>query len=180
LISEPARDSEPVRDRKREAFSAKPEIIVHPLLRDLKNEDFSARLEAKDSEPVKALVMPLVSEAVREDLNSELCPATPEPRFQVAVRWVEQERGLELQVNCPEFTLATMLAIVNMIEAASVLRMELFLTMLEAKVSEPLSDLKIEDFSAKVDAKVSEPLSDLKIEDFSAKVDAKVSEPLRL
>ena len=163
MISEPARDSEPVRDRKREAFSAKPEIIVHPLLRDLKNEDFSARLEAKDSEPVKALVMPLVSEAVREseplrDLNSELCPATPEPRFQVAVRWVEQERGLELQVNCPEFTLATMLAIVNMIEAASVLRMELFLTMLEAKVSEPLSDLKIEDFSAKVDAKVSEPL----------------------
>jgi len=128
---------------------------------------------------------PLVSEAVRESvpvraLNRELFPAIPEPIFQVAVRGVEQERGLELQVNCPEFTLATMLPIAKAIEAASVLKKKFFSTRLEAKVSEPLSDLKIEIFLAKVEARVSEPLSDLKIEDFSAKVDAKVSEPLRL
>jgi len=109
------------------------------------------------------LVIPLVSDAVREseplrDLNSELRPATPEPRFQVAVRWVEQERGLELQVNCPEFTLATMLPIVNVIEAASPLKIEVFSTKLETELSEPLSDLNIEVILAKAEAEVSDPL----------------------
>ncbi|HEX9196498.1 MAG TPA: hypothetical protein VF906_01765 [Candidatus Bathyarchaeia archaeon] len=104
--------------------------MVHAPLRDLNREDFSAKPEAKDNEPVR-------------DLTSELRPATPEPRFQVAVRGVEQERGLELQVNCPEFTLATMLPIVNVIEAASALKIEVFSTKLETELSEPLSDLKI-------------------------------------
>ena len=56
--------------------------------------------------------------------------------FQVAVRVVEQERGLELQVNSPESTLTTMLPIVNVIEAARVLKIEDFSARLEAKVSE--------------------------------------------
>jgi len=44
---------------------------------------------------------------------------------QVAVRVVEQERGLELQIICPEFTLATMLPIVTVIEAAADLKTEI-------------------------------------------------------
>jgi hypothetical protein len=40
---------------------------------------------------------------------------------QAAVRVVEQERGLELQVSCPESTLATILPIVIEIESATVL-----------------------------------------------------------
>src|SRR6266581_4654624 len=104
-----AEDSAPVRDLNSELFSARPEAKDSEPVRDLKSEDLSTKLEAEDSEPLNALVIPLVSEAVREseplrDLNSELRPVTPEPRFQVAVRGVEQERGLELQVNCPEFT----------------------------------------------------------------------------
>jgi len=75
-------------------------------------------------------------------LNSELFSAKAEVVVRVAVLVVEQERGLELQVNCPEFTLATMLPIVIVIEAAMVLKIEVFSTKLEAEFSEPLSDLK--------------------------------------
>ncbi len=75
-------------------------------------------------------------------MNSELFSAKAEVVVRVAVLVVEQERGLELQVNCPEFTLATMLPIVIVIEAAMVLKIEVFSTKLEAEFSEPLSDLK--------------------------------------
>ena len=52
---------------------------------DLDSELFSTKPEAKDSEPVKALARPLVSEAVRDreldrDLNSELFSAKPEAK----------------------------------------------------------------------------------------------------
>jgi len=77
---------------------------------------------------------------------------------QVAVRVVEQERGLELQVNFPEFTLATMLPIVSVIEAAMVLKIEVFSTKLEAELSEPLSDLNIAVILAKVEAEVNDPV----------------------
>jgi len=153
----------PLRDLRTEVLSEKPEAEDSEPVRDLKSEDLSAKLEAKDSEPLKALVIPLVSEAVRESeplrgLNSELRLATPELRFQVAVRGVEQERGLELQVNCPEFTLATMLPIVSVIEAASALKIEVFSTKLETELSEPLSDLNIEVILAKAETEVSDPL----------------------
>jgi hypothetical protein len=59
LISEPARPNEPVRDLKREDFSARPEAMVNAPLRDLKSEDLSARLEAEPREPVKAMARPL-------------------------------------------------------------------------------------------------------------------------
>jgi hypothetical protein len=71
---------------------------------------------------------------------------------------VEQERGLELQVNCPEFTLATMLPIVSVIEAAMALKIEIFSAKLETELSEPLSDLSIEVILAKAEAEVSDPL----------------------
>ena len=77
---------------------------------------------------------------------------------QVAVRVVEQERGLELQVNFPEFTLATMLPIVSVIEAAMVLKIEVFSKKLEAELSEPLSDLNIAIILAKVEAEVNDPV----------------------
>jgi len=77
---------------------------------------------------------------------------------QVAVRVVEQERGLALQVNFPEFTLATMLPIVNVIEAANALKIEVFSTKLETELSEPLSDLNIEVILAKAETEVSDPL----------------------
>ena len=61
----------------------------------------------------------------------------------VTVRVVEQEWGLELQVNCPEFTLATMLPIVKAIEAANVLKSENFSARLEAKPTEAVIVLPI-------------------------------------
>jgi len=97
---------------------------------------------------------------------------------QVAVRVVEQERGLELHVNFPEFTLATMLPIVIVIVAASVLKIELFSTRFKARDRELLSNLKIDVFSPRVDASVREPLRDLNSEVFSAKLEAELSDPL--
>ena len=70
----------------------------------------------------------------------------------VAVLVVEQERGLELQVSCPESTLATILPITIEMESARVLKMEFFSVGEEARVSELLSDLKIELCSTKDDA----------------------------
>ena len=63
-----------------------------------------------------------------------------------------------MQVNCPEFTLATMLPIVSVIEAAIALKIEAFSTKLETELSEPLSDLNIEVILAKAEAGVSDPL----------------------
>jgi len=81
--------------------------------------------------------------------------------FQVAVRVVEQERGLELHVNFPEFTLATMLPIVIVIVAASALKIELFSARLEARVSELLRDLKKDVFSTRLEAGPSESVRTL-------------------
>jgi|SRR5215467_3365315 len=101
----------------------------------------------RDNEPAK-------------DLNSELCSERPDAKVQVTVRVVEQERGLELQINAPESTLATTLAPVNANEAARA--------------------LKIEDFSAKLDAIVHELLKDLKREVCSTNPEATVREAVRL
>ncbi len=51
--------------------------------KDLKNEDFSAKLEAEPSEPVKDLTKPLASEPARlneavMDLKSELFSTIPD------------------------------------------------------------------------------------------------------
>jgi len=75
-----------------------------------------------------------------------------EPVIQVAVRVVEQERGLELQINSPESTFATMLPIVMVIAAANVLNMEFLSAKLEAAVRELLSNLNIEVFSTRIEA----------------------------
>ena len=95
---------------------------------------------------------------------------------QARVRVVEHERGLELQVNCPEFTLATMLPIVNASDAAKVLKIEDFSRRLEARVSEPVRDLKRAVCSTKVATAVIEPLRDLNIEDFSVRTEATARE----
>jgi hypothetical protein len=92
------------------------------------------------------------------DLRSELLSAKAEVVVRVAVRVVEQERGLELQVNCPEFTLATMLPIVTAIEAAMTLKIEDLSTKLETELNEPVSNLNIEVILAKAEAEVTDPL----------------------
>jgi hypothetical protein len=51
-----------------------------------------------------------------------------------------------------------MLPIVNVIEAAMALKIEVFSAKLEAELSEPLSDLNIEVILARVEAEVSDPL----------------------
>ena len=61
------------------------------LVRDLKNEVFSTRLEADPSEPVKTLARPLVSEIARDsepvkDLNSEIFWAKTEDEPSEAVK----------------------------------------------------------------------------------------------
>src|SRR5438445_472367 len=145
LIPEPARDTEPDRDLNRELFSTKPEATVNAPDRDLNSEDLSTKPEDRDREPGR-------------DLKWEAFSAKPEATVQVAVSVVEQERGLELQVNCPEFTLAIMLPIVNVIEAASNLKIEVFSTRLETELSEPLSDLNIEVILAKAEIEFSDPL----------------------
>ncbi len=79
----------------------------------------------------------------------------------VALREVEQERGLELQITFPESTLATMLPIVIAIDPANVLKIEFFAAKVEGSVSEPVRDLKNDLFSARLDAKENESLRDL-------------------
>ena len=66
-----------------------------------------------------------------------------EPIVQVAVSVVEQERGLELQINFPESTFATMLPIVSVIEAAMVLKIEVFSALEDANWILAESDLKM-------------------------------------
>jgi len=85
-------------------------------------------------------------------LKNEDVRAGAEPVIQVAVRVVEQERGLELQINFPESTFATMLPIVMVIAAANVLNMEFLSAKLEAAVRELLSNLNIEVFSTRIEA----------------------------
>src|SRR5205809_541727 len=63
-----------------------------------------------------------------------------------------------------------MLPIVNVIEAARVLKMEFFSEKLEAVCNEALRDLKIESRCARLEAIVTEPARDLKIEVFSTKL----------
>jgi len=50
-----------------------------------------------------------------------------------------------------------MLPIVNAIEAAMALKIEVFSTKLETELSEPLSDLNTDVILAKAEAKVSDP-----------------------
>src|SRR5262245_26022403 len=132
-------------------FSRRPlvweDARTHEPLSDLSTEDCLTRPEDNIHEPLS-------------DLKREVCSTIAEPVVQVAVRLVEQERGLELQVNSPESTSATMLPITNAIEAANV--------------------LKIEDLSAKPAAEVSEALSDLKRDVCSTKTEAMLSVRVRL
>src|SRR6266702_1174274 len=97
-------------------------------------------------------------------LKIEDSSASPEATVQVAVRVVEQERGLELQVSPPEFTLATMLPVANVIETAIPLKIEALLAKPEPTVQVALIDLNREDFSTKPEVTVNEPLRDLKRE----------------
>ena len=113
-------------------------------------------------------------------MNSEFLAARPDVIVQVAVGFVEQERGLELQINFPESTLATMLPIVIVIEAMIVLEREANREKPETEVSKPLNDLSTEIFSAKLEARVSDPLSVLRIEFFAARLEPIVTEPFRV
>ena len=85
-------------------------------------------------------------------MKNEDVRAGAEPVIQVAVRVVEQERGLEWQINFPESTFATMLPIVMVMAAANVLNMEFLSAKLEAAVRELLSNLNIEVFSTRIEA----------------------------
>jgi len=174
LVSEPARDNEPARDLDSETCSTRPEAkprepvkpLARPLTAELTRESepekalnhevCSTKFEDRPRDPVRSLARPLVSEATidREpdrDLSHEVCSTRPEVIVKVEVRLAEHERGLELQISFPESTLATMLPIVKVIEAASVLKKEFFSTRLETIASEPLKDLNREILSAKAD-----------------------------
>ena len=85
-------------------------------------------------------------------MKNEDVRAGAEPVIQVAVRVVEQERGLELQINFPESTFATMLPIVMVMAAANVLNMEFLSAKLKAAVRELPSNLNIEVFSTRIEA----------------------------
>jgi len=161
LISEPARDNEPARDLDSETCLTRPEakprepdrFLVRPLISEptrvsepekaLNHEVCSTRFEDRPRDPVRSLARPLVSETTIDsepdrDLSREVCSTRPEVIVKVEVRLAEHERGLELQISFPESTLATMLPITNVIEAASVLMRELFFTRLKARVREPV------------------------------------------
>jgi len=56
---------EPVSVLKTEFFSPRPEARVRALLRDLNIEFLSARLEVETSEPLRALMRPLVSDPTK-------------------------------------------------------------------------------------------------------------------
>jgi hypothetical protein len=116
---------EPVRDLNRVLFSAKLDDRDNEALRLSRCPMTFAKLEERDSEPDR-------------DLNSEFFSAMLEAIVQVAVRLVEQDRGLELQTSFPESTFATMLPIANATEAASTLKTERFAMKPEDRVKEPL------------------------------------------
>jgi hypothetical protein len=120
LTSEATRPRDPDRDLNNELFSAKLEATFNAPVRDLNNELFSAKLEVRVKAPIRDLK--------REDLSTK-----PEAIAQVEVRMVEHERGLELQISFPESTLATMLPVVIVTEAVSVLRIEFFSARPEAR-----------------------------------------------
>jgi len=92
------------------------------------------------------------------DLYIEKCFARTEARVHVAVRVVEQERGLELQVNDPEFTFAITLPIVSPIEAVIPLEIESLLASPEASFSELVRDLWREVCSTKPETTANDPL----------------------
>jgi hypothetical protein len=147
LLSDPEIESEPLRDLARPLVS-ETEIESEP------DKDFAKPLASealRPSEAVKALPNPLVLEPATErepdiDLKNEDFSAPLRDRLRDPDRLAEHERGLELQINFPESTLATMLPMVNVIEAASVLKKEFFSTRLEARVSEALNDLSNDSF----------------------------------
>ncbi|HZY93846.1 MAG TPA: hypothetical protein VFE98_03175 [Candidatus Bathyarchaeia archaeon] len=151
----------------------------------MKKEGFSAKPEAEASEALKPLTRPFVSELETpnepvKDLNREDFSAKLEAILQVAVRLVEQERGLELQVSFPEFTLAIMLPIVIEIEPASVLKIEFFSVRPEPIVKEDVRDLRIIFFSTRFEARVRTPLKLLCNEVCCVRLEARVIEALRL
>jgi len=171
--------NEPDRDLSRPECSTKLEATINESARDLKSEACSAKLAATVNELARDLNREVCSakpeatvNELDNDLNSESCLAMPEVRAQVAVKLVEHERGLELQVSDPEFTFATMLPIVNAIEAANVLKIEDFSARLAAKVNELVRDLNSAVCSTNAEATVNEPDRDRKREDFSAKPEA--------
>ncbi len=59
--------NEPAKDLRNEDRSAKAEARVNELLSDLKKDPLSTRLEEEASELVKALAKPLISEVAREN-----------------------------------------------------------------------------------------------------------------
>jgi hypothetical protein len=161
FISEPASPSELARDLDREVcsprFETRPrepvKLLARPLASELTRESepekalnhevCSTKFEDRPRDPVRSVARPLVSEATIDsepdrDLSHEVCSTRPEAIVKDEVRLAVHERGLELQISFPESTLATMLPIVNVIEAASVLKKEFFSTRLEARVREPL------------------------------------------
>jgi hypothetical protein len=132
LVSEPAVESEPAKDLAKPFDSDAPKLI----------------------EAVKALLIPLALEPERErepgmDLKNEYFSAAVRDRLSDPDSLVVQERGLELQINFPESTLAIMLPNVIVIEPASPLTNESFFARFDTRPMEPVRLLKNEFFSAK-------------------------------
>ena len=98
----------------------------------------------------------------------------------VAVRVVEQERGLELQVNCPEFTLATMLPMVMATEPARVREIAARRDTFESSCSEEVKDLKIETACARLESVVIDAVKLVKTETIRDKLESSVIEATKV
>jgi len=85
-----------------------------------------------------------------------------------------------LQVNCPEFTLATMLPIVKVTEAARVRKTDAKRDMLESNCNDALKDLKIETVPAKLEPVVIEAVILLRTETIRDKLEASVIEAVKV
>jgi len=177
-------DIEPANERKRESRLAKLVAEPNDPATDLNNEFFSARLDDGLSEATRALPIPLAIEtaAVKvslRDRKKDACFPRLDTMFQFAVIVVEQDLGPVLQTSFPEWTFATRLPIVIVIESVSVLKMPFEATPVDALVKKPVSNLKNDNLSARLEADASEALALLRKAVCSARFEAEVSAPLR-
>ena len=67
-----------LRDRYNRVLSASPVVEENEVVRDLKSDDFSRRLEAEASEPER-------------DLNHEACSTKPEAELSAPVKALKNE-----------------------------------------------------------------------------------------
>ena len=206
MISELARENEPVRVLNSEFFFARLEARDSEALSDLKSEDFSRKLEAILNEPAKDLnkedrsakvevrVKELARFLKKDPLSTRLEEKDTEPvnalaKALVSEAAIETENELvsDLKYARPSANPEPMVqAAFRPVEQERGIELQItfpestLATMLPIVIAiDPANVLKIEFFSARVEESVSEPLRDLRNELFSARLDAKDNESLK-